>query len=95
MCEQEYVSRPIGVTAIQLRRDNLKAVEKFLAGRPMPELYTREKGWSINWGNSHVKVQTIDGKRTATPGMWIVKGVLGRLSVYRDDVFREMFQELA
>lgn len=89
--EGEYVAKQIGITAIQLRRDNLKAVETFLAGRPMPDFYAKETGWHINWGNGHVTVNTLDGKRKATPGMWIVRS-MGHWFVFRDDVFRHRFK---
>lgn len=91
--EGKYVARPIGVEAIQLKRGNLKAVETFLAGREMPDFFVREKGWNINWGNSHVWINTIDGKRTATPGMWIVRDAKGQLFIFRDDVFHSRFEK--
>lgn len=95
MDAERYIAKPVTVEAIYLQRGNLKAVETFLAGKIMPDMYQAIGGWKINWGNSHVTINTIDGKRKAVPGNWIVKDSLGRFFVYRDDVFQSRYQQEA
>jgi hypothetical protein len=82
-----FQARPLVVEAIQLRKNNLQAVEDFLGGKAFYK--TR---FAINWGNSHVKVKTIDGTRKAVPGNWIVKRSSDDYFICRDDVFRATYE---
>ena len=73
----KFRKKPVVIEAMQLKRDNLKAIETFLAGREMPDLYQKLGGWDINWGNSEVTISTLEGKMKARPGDWIIKGTHG------------------
>jgi len=88
----KFRKKPVVIEAMQLKRDNLKAIETFLAGREMPDLYQKLGGWDINWGNSEVTISTLEGKMKACPGDWIIKGVKGEFYPCKPDIFEATYE---
>lgn len=88
----KFRKKPVVIEAMQLKRDNLKAIETFLAGREMPDLYQKLGGWDINWGNSEVTISTLEGKMKARPGDWIIKGVKGEFYPCKPDIFEATYE---
>ena len=90
----EYRKKPVVIQAVQLKRDNLKEIETFLAGRVMPDMYQALGGWDINWGNSEVTINTLEGKMVARPGDWIIKGVKGEFYPCKPDIFEATYEKV-
>jgi len=88
----KFRKKPVVIEAVQLKRDNLKEVETFLAGREMPDMYQALGGWEINWGNSTVRIKTLEGTMAANPGDWIIKGVKGELYPCKPDIFEATYE---
>jgi hypothetical protein len=85
------------VEAIQLTQSNLKDVETFLAGEVLPGLYKPRKDFSINWGNSEVKLKIADDNNKtftviAEPGDWIVKHWPGHFWKHSAAEFEEHYE---
>ena len=88
----KFRKKPVVIEAVQLTGNNLVEVETFLAGKKMPVLYPPEKGWSINWGNGTVKINTLEGAMTANHGDWIIKGVKGEFYPCKPDIFEATYE---
>ena len=88
----KFRKKPVVIEAMQLKRDNLKEIETFLAGRVMPDLYQKLGGWDINWGNNEVTISTLEGKMKACLGDWIIKGVKGEFYPCKPDIFEATYE---
>ena len=82
----KFVKRPIEIEAMQLTGSNGKAVCEW-AGSPQvrfekrgPELY------------DHVDVDTPEGRMTAKPGDWVIRGIRGEFYPCRKDIFEATYE---
>lgn len=92
-----YQKKRVIVDAVQLKRNNLKEVETFLAGQELPSSYPRRKDFNINWGNSTIEMKIRDDANetytmVAEPGDWIIQFALGDNFTCSDKEFKERFE---
>ena len=78
---KKYIKKPIPVEAIQITRENLNAIYKFVdnSGRIISE--------------DKVIIHTLDGSIAAHLGDYIIKGVKGEFYPCRKDIFEETYVE--
>ena len=78
---KKYVKKPIPVEAIQITRENLNAIYKFVdnSGRIISE--------------DKVIIHTLEGSIAAHFGDYIIKGVKSEFYPCRKDIFEETYVE--
>lgn len=88
----KYRTKPVIKEAIQIKSGNLKEVETFLAGKEMPEHWVGSDNFQINWGNSTVKIKTLEGVMLANTGDFIIKGLQGEFYPCKPDIFEKTYE---
>ena len=76
-----YRKRPVVIDAIQFKdcKEGLVAVMRFC---PNIQLV----------GASHIRIPTLEGWMTASPGDWIIKGVKGEFYPCKPDIFEQTYE---
>lgn len=83
----KYRKKPVVIEAIQWSGDisEAKAIEE----------------WSLNkakWNGGHaypsIFIETLEGKMTATPNDYIIKGIKGEFYPCKPDIFEESYEEV-
>lgn len=77
----QFRKRPVVIEAVRYTGHNHDEIAAFTEGQA--ELAGRL-----------VIIPTLEGRMTAVPGVWIVKGVAGELYPCRADVFEETYEPL-
>jgi hypothetical protein len=75
-----------------LQRQNVVEAYRFDGGN-IPFIFAHDKRAYISGGKLKVK-QASGNVLMVDPGDWIVRGALGQLSVYTDNLFKANFEEL-
>ena len=81
---EKWMKKPIIVEAIQFTGD-FREVSEFMPD----EQY--QGGWLPGAAGPYVTIITLEGKMTARPGDYIIKGVHGEFYPCRGDIFHETY----
>lgn len=76
-----FRKRPIVIEAVQYTGDNTAEIAVFTEGRAMV-------------GEDFVVIPTLEGRMTAIPGCWILKGTAGELYPCQADVFAQTYEPI-
>ena len=88
---EKYRKRPVVIEAIQLKLDssNINQIvaisEEFEAIR----FHVGEKS------GYNLLINTLEGKMTANPGDWIIKGVKGEFYPCKPDIFEKTYEKVS
>ena len=76
-----YRKKPVVIEAVQWTGRNWETITKFITAKH--ELF--EAGRIID-------ITTLEGKMSATPGDWIIKGVKGEFYPCKPDIFEQTYE---
>ena len=76
---QRFRKKPVVIEAIQWDGDNLDDVYAFT-------------GRGISQHGRLLNISTREGTMTASPGDWIIKGVVGELYPCKPDIFKQTYE---
>ena len=86
----KYRKKPLVIEAVKWTGENFTELAKLLGsleeGRP-------EKRAIYNESDNTLKIHTLEGEMTASPGDYIIKGVKGEVYPCKPDVFEQTYEE--
>lgn len=93
----KYRKKPVVIEAIQLKRDNIVAVLRFMGQEVKREYwqdfdrFTDYEKYVIDKG---LEINTLEGELRAPIGWWIIKGVKGEFYPCDPEIFEETYEKV-
>jgi hypothetical protein len=91
----KFRKRPVVIEAVQWTGNNLRQVIAFTDGPPVARLSHAEMKWDDYEdlvAREGLMIFTLEGKMTANPGDWIIKGVAGEVYPCKPDIFAATYE---
>lgn len=86
----KYISKPVEIRAIQWTGSNIGDLKDFLGIRFI-DLFM----WANDeYGPGYFKIKTLEGWMLASPGDYIIKGLLGEFYPCKPDVFNMKYRKV-
>ena len=92
---KQFVKKPVVITAIQWKGDNLREVIAFTDGPPE----TRANHAGMKWleyedlvARDGLEIYTLEGTMNATIGDWIIRGINGEFYPCKPDIFAKTYE---
>lgn len=79
----KFRKKPVIVEAVRFTPDTLSELVFFL----------EEKAVSIS-GFPSLRIKTLEGEMTVSPGDWVVKGVAGEFYPVKPDIFEQTYEKV-
>ena len=89
-----FTKKPITIEAVQWTGGNLREVISFTDGPPDRRAVHAGQEWEEYEGlvkRDGLSIFTLEGKMSATPGDWIIKGVKGEVYPCKPDIFEATY----
>ena len=86
-----YRKRPVLVQAIQWTGDNLKQIIAFTGLHESANKWSWEEYEAVVHTDG-LKIFTLEGTMSASPGDWIIKGVAGEFYPCKPDIFEATYE---
>lgn len=77
-----YRKKPVEVEAVRWDGNNVEKVRAFFGGR----------GRFFVDRASNVRIDTLEGRMTASPGDWVIRGVKGEFYPCKPDIFEATYE---
>lgn len=97
----KFRKKPVVIEAVQVRGDNPREVDTFLAehdpdGGVRRDTETRNRSADSPDGFDYpvLRIPTLEGVMTAGPGDWIIRGVKGELYPCKPEIFEATYEEV-
>lgn len=85
-----YQKRPVRIQAIQLTKENIKAVSFWCGGYPGVDYDAITRDGEMVW----INIPTLEGTMRAIEGDYVIKGVKGEFYPCKAEIFRETYQDV-
>ena len=82
----KYRKKPIVIEAIRWGGDNIDDIMCFM-GSQKPQYMSQ-----FSNRDDIIGIETLEGLMVANKGDWIIRGIMGELYPYKDDIFRATYE---
>lgn len=95
----KYKKKPVEIEAVRITEE---LFAEMVAGEPLEswpawlhEAFSRvANGVYYSTAAGSVKIETLEGTMTASPGDWIIRGVQGELYPCKDNIFQATYDKV-